>query len=135
MALRDLVSLAHVRTIERRLELTPGLRRVLGPGMGIGDQFRCPLYHLLRHMAVVARLRPARGALPWLHAYRQTNSQPRPSERERQRLLGLPLSTATNLTIPRNGTVRENARTAADRRGRPGLGAGMRWRPNLGILA
>jgi hypothetical protein len=86
--------------------------------MGIAGQFRRPLYHLLRHMAVVARQRPARGPLPWLHAYRpfaaKTNSAPRPSERQGQRLLGLPLSTATNLTTPRNGTVRENARTAAD---------------------
>jgi hypothetical protein len=37
----------------------------------------------------------------------------RPSERQGQRLRGLPSSTATNLTIPRNGTVRENAPTAA----------------------
>jgi hypothetical protein len=44
------------------------------------------------------------GLLPWLHGYRafaaKTNSQPRPSERQGQRLPGLPLSTTTNLTTP-----------------------------------
>jgi hypothetical protein len=59
-----------------------------GRGMGITGQFRRPLYHLLRHMAVVARQRPPLGPLPWLHAHRpfaaKANSPPRPQPTARE---------------------------------------------------
>src|SRR5260370_36677441 len=42
--------------------------RMPGPGMGIPGQFRRPLGHLLRHMAVVAASRPLRGALASVRA-------------------------------------------------------------------
>src|SRR5260370_32463989 len=42
--------------------------RMPGPGMGIPGQFRRPLGHLLRHMAVVAVHRPLLGPLPPVHA-------------------------------------------------------------------
>src|SRR5258708_27858274 len=42
--------------------------RMPGPGMGIPGQFRRPLGHPLRHMAVVAVPRPLLGPFPWLHA-------------------------------------------------------------------
>ena len=43
-------------------------RGMAGPGMGIAGQFRRPLCHLLRHMAVLTVERPPLGLLPWLHA-------------------------------------------------------------------
>jgi hypothetical protein len=36
--------------------------------MGIAGQFRRPLGHLLRHMAVLTVERTPLGLLPWLHA-------------------------------------------------------------------
>src|SRR6266571_6519133 len=44
-------------------------RGVAGPGMGIPGQFRGPLHHLLRHMAVVAFQRPPPRSLFWLHVF------------------------------------------------------------------
>src|SRR6266568_4785850 len=44
-------------------------RRMPGPRMGIAGQFRRPLHHLLRHMAVLTIYRPPLRLLLWLHAY------------------------------------------------------------------
>jgi hypothetical protein len=89
LAPRDLVSLANVRTIERRLEPPPGLRcasagqqpRSTRPGYPVGRtsirrrpggqrQATAARAEVLRgYVPVVTCQRPLRP-LPWLHAYR-----------------------------------------------------------------
>src|SRR5437773_1466167 len=54
-------------------------RGMPGPGMGVSDQFRRPLHHLLRPMAVLTVDRPPLRLLPWLHACHPFAAKTNPS--------------------------------------------------------
>src|SRR5580658_4725162 len=86
------LAVAVILAGERHPVVTPGQqaavlhhqRGVPGTRTGIAGQFRCPLDHLLHHVAVLPVDRPPVRLLPWFHAtiLRSARLNPRSPRRE-----------------------------------------------------
>ncbi len=87
-------------------------RGMPGPCMGIAGQFRRPLYHLLRHMAVLAVEWPPLGLLPWLHTCHPF--APKTSCPARKFVEGVEIRLPASVLRQLAGTIRARTRIVAE---------------------